>query len=370
MKAWSIALFAGLLAGVFATLFLAGPAHAQSLYFSTTGGGASAGWVDDNTTNNWSTVTGGIGGLYTDSTWLSGADAYFEGVPGTVNVNGTIGSVNSINFTTDGYTLSGGIVTLNNSTGTASITTALNGLGSDSIGSTLSGNVGLTMNGPGQVLLTAANNYSGDTTITAGTLTLWQPGTFTGRTLVQQGTTLAIADSGGSAVGMSTLDTSGAGTLDLTSTAVSSLTLGGLSGPGLTTLLVSSPIPLTVGTNNANTTYSGALSSSIFTSLTKVGSGTLILSGSNTYQGGTDVEAGTLAITTASALPDGTSLTVAAGGTFVFDPSLLTGSPVTGGAVSAGAIAAVPEPGTMALLAVGLVVGIGVLRRKSKAVRN
>ena len=80
-----------------------------------------------------------------------------------------------------------------------------------------------------------------------GTLTLWQAGTFNGPTSVQQGTTLAIADSGGSAIGMSTLDTSGAGTLDLTSTAISSLTLGGLSGPGATTLLVNSPIPLTVG---------------------------------------------------------------------------------------------------------------------------
>ena len=63
-----------------------------------------------------------------------------------------------------------------------------------------------------------------------GTLTLLLPGTFTGRTLVQQGTTLAIADSGGFAIAMSTLDTSGTGTLDVT--ALTAVTLGGLSGPG------------------------------------------------------------------------------------------------------------------------------------------
>ena len=101
----------------------------------------------------------------------------------------------------------------------------------------------------------------------------------------------------------------------------------------------------------------------------QVGPGTLILSGTDTYTGGTDVAAGTLAVKTSPALPAGTSLTVGAGGTFIFDPSF-TGSPVTGGAVSAGGVAAVPEPGTLALLAAGLVLGIGIARRRSKGIRD
>ena len=51
-------------------------------------------------------------------------------------------------------------------------------------------------------------------------------------------------------------------------------------------------------------------------SLSKIGTGTLTLAGGNSYTGGTTAENGTLAITTASALPAGSSLTVDAGGTF------------------------------------------------------
>ena len=50
------------------------------------------------------------------------------------------------------------------------------------------------------------------------------------------------------------------------------------------------------------------------------GSGQLILSGSNNYGGGTTVGAGTLIVNNSAALPDGSSLTVGAGGTFVSTP--------------------------------------------------
>ncbi len=56
--------------------------------------------------------------------------------------------------------------------------------------------------------------------------------------------------------------------------------------------------------------------------LAKAGPGTLILSGSNHYIGGTTVNAGTLCVTSSNALADGTVLSVGAGGTFVFDPSM------------------------------------------------
>jgi hypothetical protein len=68
---------------------------------------------------------------------------------------------------------------------------------------------------------------------------------------------------------------------------------------------------------------------------------------SNDYTGGTTVDAGTLTVAAKGAIPDGTSLIVGAGGTFVFDPSA-GGGPAGAacGEASRGGLAAVPEPGT------------------------
>jgi autotransporter-associated beta strand protein len=103
-------------------------------------------------------------------------------------------------------------------------------------------------------------------------------------------------------------------------------------------------------------------------SLTMNGTGgKLILTGSDSYGGGTTVSAGALIATSATALPDGTSLTIGAGATFIFDPTTAAipmvkrSSPLLA-ASPAAAVAAVPEPGTFALLAAGLVVGFGVWR--------
>ena len=106
-------------------------------------------------------------------------------------------------------------------------------------------------------------------------------------------------------------------------------------------------------------------------SLSLDGPGTLILGGSDSYTGGTTLTAGTLIATSSSSLAAGTNLTVGGGSTFIFDPSQ-SAAPAAGGgatlaAAPAGAVAAVPEPGTLALFgAAGLVVGVGAWRRRRK----
>ncbi len=75
--------------------------------------------------------------------------------------------------------------------------------------------------------------------------------------------------------------------------------------------------------------------------LKKDGSGTLVLSGTNNYTGGTFVEAGTLAIASIGALPDGARLTV--GSAAAFAPVIQGSDPIM----------PVPEPRTLALMLAG-----------------
>ena len=78
---------------------------------------------------------------------------------------------------------------------------------------------------------------------------------------------------------------------------------------------------LTIDTTNGDPIPAGGLDCSGGGGLIVTGPGTVTLSGPNSYTGGTTVSTGTLLITAASALPDGTRLTIGADGTFVFDPS-------------------------------------------------
>ena len=226
------------------------------------------------------------------------------------------------------------------------------GYGNATLSGAISGTGGLsisqddTLSDPPQPLtFSGSNSYTGVTKIAGGTLQLGNPNALAG----------------------STLDYSGyGGVLSFGNETVA--VLGGLKGTQALALndSAAAAVALSVGNNNQNTTYSGALSGS--GSLIKVGGGALVLSGSNSYAGGTIVDAGTLIATNPNALPEGTSLTVGADATLVFDPSMVA---APGEAASRGAVAAVPEPGTLALLSVAaLAAGLGVWRRRAELLRG
>ncbi|SHJ15144.1 autotransporter-associated beta strand repeat-containing protein [Rubritalea squalenifaciens DSM 18772] len=140
------------------------------------------------------------------------------------------------------------------------------------VGNLISGTGSLTQDGSGTLNLGGAHTYTGATIINSGNLRLYH-------TMALQNSTVAINTHNG---------------LNLNNL---SATLGGLSGNGNLSLGSST---LTVGNNNANTSYSGTLSGS--GKLTKIGSGVFTLAGSNTYSGNTTVNAGTLRLAHASAL--------------------------------------------------------------------
>ena len=117
--------------------------------------------------------------------------------------------------------------------------------------------------GSGTLTLSGTNTYTGDTTISAGKITV-------------SGT---LAD---------TTDVINSGIYDVDSTD----TIHSLSGSGGVEL--ASSIILTTG-DSGNDTVSGVISGSGF--LTKEGTGILTLSGSNTYSGNTTISTGTLKLT-------------------------------------------------------------------------
>ncbi|MEI6241114.1 MAG: autotransporter-associated beta strand repeat-containing protein [Planctomycetia bacterium] len=142
---------------------------------------------------------------------------------------------------------------------------------------TLSGNIvdggagyGLTIRSDGinnPITLSGSNSFSGDTLVTKGVFNI--------------GGRFALAGS--------TLDTSGSGSFSLTAAGTNTYVLGGLKGPKAFAMGANS---LEVGGNGQSTTYSGILSGS--GGFTKVGNGTLTLSGSNSSTGLTSVNAGGL----------------------------------------------------------------------------
>ena len=225
-----------------------------------------------------------------------------------LNINGVAVGAEAVSITGTGISSAGALT----GTGTASLSGAITLFGNSSIGGTgntftLSGIIGesggartLTKAGSGTLILSGANTYSGATTVSAGTLSVSHAdalGTTVAGTTVSSGAALNI---NGVSIGAEALTISGTGISSagaLTGTGTSSLS-------GAVTLAANSSIG---GTGNT-LTLSGIIGESGGTrTLTKVGTGTLILSGANTYGGTTTVSAGTLrATTSASSLGSGT----------------------------------------------------------------
>jgi autotransporter-associated beta strand protein len=238
---------------------------------SVTGGvfvasGAALAIDRSDTSYSFSTLVSGSGGVEQvgpDTLTLAAANTYSGGttiIAGALSLPSTLGS--------------GGVVVNPGSGNTASIiwsgtnTTDL----STTQGLTFASGTALLSLGSNSVTFQGTVTGTGSFQVTSGTLTLGSATTFQN----------------------STLDPSGAGKFSFGS--FTAVTLGGLTGSGALPLTNASSqaVVLSVGNNNANATYSGVLSGGNGSGLIKIGTGTEVLSGNNTFTGGTTISNGTL----------------------------------------------------------------------------
>jgi fibronectin-binding autotransporter adhesin len=160
-----------------------------------------------------------------------------------------------------------------------------------SFGLPISGTGSVVFSGAGTVTLSAGSTYSGGTSINAGIVKLGDPG----------------------ALGTGTVTLAASATLDVNG---DSPTIGALAGSaGTVDNTTATPSTLTVG-NTSSTTYSGIIQNTgAAVSLVKVGAGTLTLGGTNTYTGGTTVNAGILKVSADANLGDASTTLTINGGT-------------------------------------------------------
>ncbi|WP_333605857.1 autotransporter-associated beta strand repeat-containing protein, partial [Novosphingobium sp.] len=215
-------------------------------------------WRVGGNQNDWTEVNGTINADYAQASF-----AIFQGASGAVTVDNSGGNVLSagMQFTTDGYVIAGGPLTLtgadafvrigDGSLADAGITTT--------ISAELAGPARLIKDLGGTLVLTGANSYTGGTAINGGTLRISSDANL------------------GDAVGGLSLD---GGTLNSTASITSNRAVD-LAGAG--TFLTDGSTTLTL-----NGVVSGA------GALTKDGAGNLVLTADNAYAGGTTIVAGTL----------------------------------------------------------------------------
>jgi autotransporter-associated beta strand protein len=249
----------------------------------------------------------------------------FDG--GTLRYTGITASTNR------GFTLTAG------KTGTIDVTTntlTISGASTNTTGA-------LTKAGAGTLVLSGANLHTGATTISAGTLQIGA-GSTTGSLSASsritnnaalsfnRTNTLTQGTNFGTISGTGTLTQAGSGTLVLnaanTYTGATTISAGTLQiGAGGTTGSLSASSAITnnaaLSFNRTNTLTQGTNFGTISGTgtLTKAGSGTLVLNAANTYTGATTISAGTLDVSGAAGALTATSGVNISGGTLLLSGS-------------------------------------------------
>lgn len=305
----------------------------------------------DNHLQNWTDDQGAQNG-----NWHPNAFAVFSGQSGVVSIDDSAGNISAsgLQFMTDGYSLDGNALNLDNANATPIITVGDHSANSASMTATinavLTGTHGLEKNDAGKLVLTSDNLYTGTTTIDAGTLQLGNGGvsgsvigniqnngmlsidrhddlafanqidgtgnvlklgnnvvtftadnSFSGGLEVKDGAALAGFDNTAFGSGILSVDIDGTADLNKYNT-----TVAGLTGSGNVNLTQAT---LTLQ-QDRDLTFSGTISGD--GGLNKSGSGVLSLSGANSYSGLTNVNDGAIYQTGQGAISAASSYSVSA----------------------------------------------------------
>ncbi len=281
---------------------------------------------------NWKTNANWLGGAA--PTGNGGENLVFPSGASNLSTNNNINNskFNFITISGSGYTLGGGAITLG-AGGLADSSIA--GTNTVNLATTFAATRTVTVSNAGTTLTISGviSGAGGLTKAGAGTVTLGAANTYTGVTTINAGTIAVAADAGlGTAPAVATPGklTFGGGTLRTTA----SFTLAANRGIALTGAG-------TISTNPGTTlTYGGIIAGA--SPLTKAGTGTLIVSGANTYTGATAISAGTLQLGATNAVPSGSAVTVSGGAIFDLRGfSDAIGSLAGAGTVTSGAAGAV-----------------------------
>ena len=240
------------------------------------GDGSGNAW-DIATTSNWTNNYTGARTVYSD-----GADVTFNDTAtnGTVNLNTSVAPATVTVNATANYTITG----------------------SGSIG----GGGTLTKSGSGTLTLANTNAYNGGTTLSTGTLALNTNNCIGSGTLNIGGGTISSLNA--------TITNAIAINASFTIPGNSGVTVPNFSGPVTLGTAAGTSRTITESAANSGTgspSFSGTIADgTTATKLIKAGGGGLVLSGSNTFSGGLDLNAGVLAVNHNNALGSGT-LTIA-----------------------------------------------------------
>lgn len=281
--------------------FWDGPGHANDGAIT---GGTGTWRLADN--DYWTDASGTLNAPFTN-----GSFAIFGGTGGTVTVDNTNGQVSAsgMQFQADGYRVTGDAIELAGGASTIRVGdgTAAGASMTATIDAALTGASMLVKDDLGTLVLTGANSYGGGTDVHAGTLQVANDGNL------------------GLAAGSLSIDDA---TLHTTGSFLSNRTVG-LGGAA------------TIDTDDGTTLQ---LSNGIqgTGSLTKNGTGTLMLGGTSTYGGDTTVAAGTLSAAVANAFNASSATTVQSGATL----DLAGFAQRTGALTNAGTVNFGHAPGT------------------------